>query len=149
MYSRKVTTKDGTEKTVMADTMAELEQAVKIHEKDELTASPNIDNPDHGNVRVQDFRDGKLTPKAQRAEAFPTSDASKQVSRELAGATDNDNKEEKDMADEARLKDEQENKSAEERTEGEVAQTEQVRKDADKQENPKDSKNTVDSRKKV
>lgn len=92
MFEKTVKNKDGVEKRVVASTQEDLDNAVKAVESESAPTYPDIDNPDHGNMRVQDFAEGKETPADQRAEHFPTSEESKQLSRELAAA---DSKEER------------------------------------------------------
>jgi hypothetical protein len=134
MFQQDVTTKDGTVKKVMANTEQELAEAVRVAKGDQLTASPDINNPDHGNVIVKDFVADEAKTEEQKPKTVPKQ------------------KKEVDMTDNTKLSDEQDNESAEKRTEGEVAQTEQLRKDAEAQEaksknEPKGSKKTLDNKK--
>jgi hypothetical protein len=87
MFEKTVTNKDGVQKRVLADSKAELDDAVKAVQSQTAPVYPNIDNPDHGNVHVQDFADGKVTADRDREEANPTSDSSKELSRKLADMT--------------------------------------------------------------
>ncbi len=64
MLSQEVTTKDGNVKMVMADSEEELAEAVKVAKGDQLAASPDINNPAHGNVIVDQFvADEPVAPK--------------------------------------------------------------------------------------
>lgn len=86
MHTEDVTTKDGTVKHVVAGTAAELAEAVKVLKNDETKNYPDIDNPDHGNYHVEDFANGKVESKEDRAETSPTSEESKKLSKKLASA---------------------------------------------------------------
>jgi hypothetical protein len=118
MFEIEVTTKDGNVKRVMADTLEELKTAGLLHQNDALPVSPDINNPEHGNVVVSEFEAREPEPKATKAKSRKS-------------------KKENDMEkqnDDARLEDEQDNDSAEERTEGEVEQTEANREETEKAE---------------
>jgi hypothetical protein len=84
MFEKNVRTPNGNVKRVMAASEAELAEAVEAAQNETAQVTPNIDNPDHGNMRVTDFVNGKETPLEQRAENLPTSESSKRVAKELA-----------------------------------------------------------------
>lgn len=88
MFSKEVKTPNGTVKNVVAGSEQELAAAVEAVSNEPKVVAPNIDNPDHGNVVVADFvADQEKALKERPAEHFPTSDESKEVSRELADLT--------------------------------------------------------------
>jgi hypothetical protein len=55
-FSRTIVTKDGFQKQVVADTLEELAEALSVAATDKIAASPDINNPDHGNVVVAEFK---------------------------------------------------------------------------------------------
>jgi flagellar motility protein MotE (MotC chaperone) len=91
MFEKMVKNKDGNEKRVVADSQAELDAQVKAVQNEAAPASPNIDNPAHGNMTQAEFdaRDGKRN-ELNDAEAVPTSDESKELSRKLADVDSKD-----------------------------------------------------------
>lgn len=48
-YSKVVKTKDGVEKTVIANSQEELNEAVKVAQGDQAPVGPDINNPEDGN----------------------------------------------------------------------------------------------------
>ncbi len=84
MFEKDVRTPSGHVKHVVASSEAELKAAITAVQEEPERVTPNIDNPDHGNVIVEKFVSGEETPDEQRVEANPTSEESKRVSKELA-----------------------------------------------------------------
>lgn len=87
MFEKVVKKGDGTEKRVIADNKEELNEGVAAVRAESTSTSPDIDNPAHGNMTTAEFQanDGKRNEKND-AEAVPSSDESKELSRKLAQA---------------------------------------------------------------
>lgn len=87
MFEKDVKTPNGNTKHIVADSQTDLDASVKAAQAEPKMASPDIDNPDHGNMTTAEFQayDGKRK-QANDAEATPTSEESKTLSKKLATA---------------------------------------------------------------
>lgn len=60
-FHKRVTTADGTTKDVVANSKEELAEAVEAVKTDAFPVSPDISNPEHGNVVVDEFEGRPLS----------------------------------------------------------------------------------------